>query len=53
MTPYDPALLPLDLNYSPLVGQVGRANAALARYDGLLLGVRELLDAAEGGDGIF
>lgn len=39
MTPYDPATLPLDLNYSPLVGLVGRANAALARYDGLLQGI--------------
>ena len=39
MTPYDPATLPLDLNYSPLVGLVGRANAALARFDGLLQGI--------------
>lgn len=39
MKPYDPTTLPLDLNYSPLVGLVGRANAALARYDGLLQGI--------------
>jgi Fic/DOC family N-terminal len=37
--PYEPATLPLALDYSPLVGLVGRANAALARYDGLLQGV--------------
>lgn len=39
MTPYEPTALPLDMNYSPLVGLVGRANAALARYDGLLQGI--------------
>lgn len=39
MTPYDPVRLPLELNYSSLVGLVGRANAALARYDGLLQGI--------------
>jgi Fic family protein len=39
MKPYEPQTLPLDLNYSSLVGLVGRANAALARYDGLLQGI--------------
>lgn len=37
--PYEPATLPLALDYSSIVGLVGRANAALARYDGLLQGV--------------
>ena len=40
MHPYEPESLPLaDLNFSRLIGSVGEANAALARYDGLLQGL--------------
>ncbi len=40
MQPYTPAELPLtDLNYRLLLPLVGQANAALARYDGLLQGI--------------
>lgn len=40
MDPYVPEPLPLaDLDLRRLVGGVGRANAALARYDGLLQGL--------------
>jgi len=37
MAPYEPQQLPItDLDYRKLIAQVGEANAALARYDGLL-----------------
>ena len=40
MTPYNPDSLPLaDLDYRRLLPLVGQANAALARYDGLLQGI--------------
>ena len=40
MTPYQPDDLPLDnLDYRQLFSLVGEANAALARYDGLLQGI--------------
>lgn len=40
MEPYRPEDLPLhDLDLQGLVGRVGRANAALARYDGLVQGL--------------
>lgn len=40
MRPYVPDQLPLtDLNYKLLLPLVGRANAVLARYDGLLAGI--------------
>lgn len=40
MRPYTPDELPLsNLNFRALFGLVGRANAALARYDGLLQGI--------------
>ena len=40
MQPYNPVELPLDnLNYRQLLPLVGQANAALARYDGLLQGI--------------
>jgi Fic family protein len=40
MNPYEPDKLPLtDLDYRRLLPLVGRANAALARYDGLLQGI--------------
>lgn len=40
MTPYVPDTLPLtDLDYRLLLPLVGQANAALARYDGLLQGI--------------
>lgn len=40
MNPYQPAPLPLkDLDYRRLLALVGQANAALARYDGLLQGI--------------
>jgi len=40
MTPYTPdPLPPAGIDYGPLVGLVGRANAELARYDGLLQGI--------------
>ncbi len=40
MRPYEPDPLPLsDLNYRQLLPLVGQANAALARYDGLLQGI--------------
>lgn len=40
MQPYVPDTLPLnDLDYRLLLPLVGRANAALARYDGLLTGI--------------
>lgn len=40
MKPYDPNALPLtDLDYKLLLPLVGQANAALARYDGLLQGI--------------
>lgn len=40
MKPYEPSALPLaGIDYGSLVGPVGRANAALARYDGLLQGI--------------
>lgn len=40
MDPYEPQALPLvDLDYRRLIAQVGEANAALARYDGLLQGM--------------
>lgn len=40
MTPYQPDILPLrELDYRGLLPLVGRANAALARYDGLLQGI--------------
>jgi len=40
MKPYIPNELPLhDLNYQKLFGLVGKANAELARYDGLLQGI--------------
>ncbi len=40
MTPYTPDTLPLrSLDYGRLVGFVGKANAAIARYDGLLQGI--------------
>lgn len=40
MQPYTPDALPLgNLNFQMLLGLVGQANAALARYDGLLQGI--------------
>lgn len=40
MKPYVPDALPLhNLNYEKLLPLVGKANAALARYDGLLAGI--------------
>lgn len=40
MNPYQPAPLPLkNLDYQRLLPLVGQANAALARYDGLLQGI--------------
>lgn len=40
MAPYEPQQLPVaDLDYRRLIAQVGEANAALARYDGLLQGM--------------
>jgi Fic family protein len=40
MKPYEPDALPLiDLDYRLLLPLVGQANAALARYDGLLQGI--------------
>lgn len=40
MTPYIPDELPLqDLDYKELFGLIGKANAELARYDGLLQGI--------------
>ena len=37
MQPYTPDVLPLQkLDYGRLIGLIGPANAALARYDGLL-----------------
>ena len=40
MNPYEPDSLPLtDLDYRRLLPLVGQANAALARYDGLLQGI--------------
>lgn len=40
MQPYVPDSLPLaDLDYRMLLPLVGHANAALARYDGLLQGI--------------
>lgn len=40
MQPYTPAALPLaGLDYARLIGKIGPANAALARYDGLLQSV--------------
>lgn len=40
MNTYVPDELPLkDLNYQKLLSLVGRANAELARYDGLLQGI--------------
>lgn len=37
MKPYVPqSLPPLDLDFGRLIGLVGRANAAVARYDGML-----------------
>ncbi len=40
MEPYVPRQLPLqDLDYRRLIGKIGPANAALARYDGLLQSV--------------
>ena len=40
MQPYTPDDLPLDnLDYRQLLPLVGQANAALARYDGLLQGI--------------
>lgn len=40
MNPYVPQQLPLgELDYGRLIGLVGRANAELARYDGLLQGI--------------
>ena len=37
ITPYEPEALPIkDLDYSRIISLVGEANAALARYDGLL-----------------
>ncbi|MGA8169579.1 MAG: Fic/DOC family N-terminal domain-containing protein, partial [Methylocystis sp.] len=40
MEPYVPDALPLaNLDYSRIVRKVGPANAALARYDGLLQGI--------------
>jgi Fic family protein len=41
MLPYTPDPLPLlDLDYRQILPLIGRANAALARYDGLLQGIR-------------
>lgn len=40
MEPYLPDSLPLEaLEQSQLIAPVGEANAALARYDGLLMGM--------------
>ena len=40
MTPYEPDALPVtDLDFRRLLPLVGQANAALARYDGLLQGI--------------
>lgn len=40
MQPYIPDRLPLqNLDFQKLLGLIGRANAALARYDGLLQGI--------------
>ena len=40
MNPYEPNLLPVtDLDFRQLLPLVGQANAALARYDGLLQGI--------------
>ncbi len=40
MTPYTPSFLPLtNLDFQRLLPLVGQANAALARYDGLLLSI--------------
>lgn len=43
MAPYTPDALPLkELDHARLLPLVGRANAALARYDGLLVGIPNL-----------
>ncbi|NLP03850.1 MAG: hypothetical protein GX089_15250 [Fibrobacter sp.] len=43
MDPYIPDTLPLkNLDYGRLLGFVGKANAAIARYDGLLQGIYTL-----------
>ena len=40
MKPYIPDVLPLqDLNWGKFVGLIGKANAELARYDGILQGI--------------
>jgi len=40
MRPYRPTPLPIsDLNWAAFVRQIGKANAALARYDGILQGI--------------
>ena len=40
MKPIDPQLLPLqELDWKPLIPLIGKANRALAHYDGVLLGV--------------
>ncbi len=40
MEPYIPDRLPLDtINWEMHVSLIGKANAALARYDGILLGI--------------
>ncbi len=43
MKPYIPQIMPLNqLDWSSLVGLIGTANAALARYDGILQGIVNL-----------
>lgn len=40
MEPYTPATLPLiDIDWATHVSRIGRANAAIARYDGILQGI--------------
>ncbi len=40
MEPYTPQLLPLtNIDQTRLISPMGEANAALARYDGLLMGM--------------
>jgi Fic family protein len=40
MKPFEPQLLPLgDIEWKPLIPLIGKANRALAHYDGVLLGV--------------
>lgn len=45
MKPYVPERLPLkSLDWSSLISLIGQANAALARYDGILHGIRGIVN---------